>query len=57
MLLVCQVILEDNMIKGSYDCDSGGMIFLVVEGKNSTFFCINPPALFSLKHMVYHVRI
>ena len=35
---------------------SGNMMFLMVEGKNSTCSRLNLPLLFSLKQMVWHVH-
>ena len=39
-------------------CDSGDMIFLAVEGQDSTCSCLNPPLLFiyNVKHMTYHAH-
>ena len=39
----------------SRHCGSGDM-FLMVKGQNSTFSHLNPPLLFSLKHIICHVR-
>ena len=35
-------------------CGSGDMMFLVVEGQDSTFSWLNPKYFLSLKHMACH---